>query len=125
MKRASRGTRVRVPSRVRDMLHPYAEIFENVVIPMAAGTKGNTGKSILEVRRAIDQYQKRKFRRLLHPALVCHGLLLCCHYCSVPRQRFSKHATPKYILQTVSRATVLVRRTYEHYRLQDDLLSAL
>lgn len=72
-----------VPSIIRDSLQPYAEIFENIVLPMVRQTPWGCIDETLakNLRRKIAEYENRK-NQPLHWALLYYGLIFCCTYSS-------------------------------------------
>ena len=76
----------------RDSLQPYAELFENIVIPMVKQASwGMIDKALAKkLRLEIAEYENRK-KQPLHYILLYCGLMLCCMH------------TTQSILDTVKR----------------------
>lgn len=86
MPRQTTGTgtsiRVRIPSYVRPRLSPYANVFENVVLPIAGRVRAArpSQKLKIELRESVDAALLAAVGFVPHPWLVRCGLLLCCYH---------------------------------------------
>jgi hypothetical protein len=74
---------VRVPDPFRDSLHPYTELFENIIVPMITQASwgmidNDLGKNL---RMEIAEYENRNGQHL-HYLLTYYGLMFCCLHTS-------------------------------------------
>ncbi len=70
-----------VPCLVRDYLQPYAEIFENVVIPMIEKVRLDKidVPLVKKFKRSVE-YSLNQINQRQHNILIYVGLMLCCMY---------------------------------------------
>jgi hypothetical protein len=105
---------VEVPGLVRDWLRPYAEMFEDIIIPMVRQVPlGMIDQSLArQVRAEIAAYENRK-GEIHHCFLVYYGLMLCCMYTSQECFELRKMKGKTTTLDVVNKARILICLAYQ------------
>ncbi len=73
---------VSLPKYLKHQLQPYADLFEQVVVPEAArlNREGITQKTPGQVDRKIRRFLKRRLGFTPHGAITYYALRLCWHH---------------------------------------------
>jgi len=107
-------TMPRVPGLIRDSLQPYAEIFEDIVLPMIKQTPCGYIDEVLAktLRREIAEYENRKGQPL-HCVLLYYGLILCCTYASQDIMAIKNVPRKTKQINFINKARLLICLAYQ------------
>jgi hypothetical protein len=114
-KMKSKKLLIRVPELVRDYLQPYAEMFEEIVTPMAQKIPLNKIDEDLadQLEGEIDGYQNTK-GQVQHFFIVYYGLMLCCMYTSQECLNIDNPNEKARRLAIINKARLLISLAYQH-----------
>ena len=105
---------VKVPTLVRDYLHPYVEIFEDIIIPIVKDVpiESVDNALVLKVRREIAGFQNLR-NSVQHDFLIYYGLMLCCMY--LTQEWMELRRTPRNgdKINLINKARLLICLAYQ------------